>query len=343
MKKVQILVVFLLICLTSTSVFCQEEYSYEEPNAAQQAQYITPLTGELVNIIQNSGKSLKELVFYVSKPFTMLISEQYDPPRVDIQNGALIMPDGGQAQTLVFTYNQQGKLHGFPVSGSSDIFEVIFPVDGKEVALKFKKNKEGYFALYSALIDTRPYTLHSDTELALLAISSNMTAGTGGRNDLLEGRGSLDKNKIIAYIKSQNPSVNEAVLDSLISAYIQESAFENINHDIAIAQMLYATSFLKGYKFVSSNNYGGLLELPTWNGAFADMTEGVRAHIQHLKGYASTTMNSRQIVDPRYYILVNLGYLGTVKSIDQLCERWSTASDGLYKTSIKSILDGLYL
>ena len=338
MKKVQLFVSFLLICLTSINAFCQEESSNEEL-------FITPLTDEMVNIIKNSGKNLKDLTFYVSAPFKMLVNEQYDPPRVDIQGGTLITPDKGQGQTFDFTYSNQGKLHGFPVSGSKDIFEVIFPVDGKDIALKFKKNKKGNYELYSALIDTRPYTLHSNTELALLAIVSNMTVTTslGGRNNLLEGRGSLDKSKIIAYVKSQNPSVNEAVLDSLISVYIQESAFENINHDIAIAQMLYATSFLSGGKFVSSNNYGGLLELPAWNGAFSSMTEGVRAHIQHIKGYASTTMNNRQIVDPRYYILVNLGYLGTVKSVEQLCDRWSTASDGLYKTSIKSILDGLYL
>jgi len=172
-----------------------------------------------------------------------------------------------------------------------------------------------------------------------------MTAasGLGGRNNLLEGRGSLDKSKITAYVKSKNPSVNESFLDSLISAYIQEAAYENINHDIAIAQMLYATSFLSGGKFVSSNNFGGLSELPAWNGVFSNMTEGVRAHIQHIKGYASPTMNNRQIVDPRYYLLVNLGYLGTAKSVDQLCDRWTTASDGFYKTQIKTILDGLYL
>ena len=337
MRKVQLFVSFLLIFLTSINAFCQEENSGEQ-------QYITPLTEELVNIIQNSGKNLRDLTFYVSMPFKMLVNEQYDPPRVDIQGGALITPDKGQAQAFDFTYSNAGKLHGFPVSGSKDIFEVIFPVDGKDIALKFKKNKKGNFELYSALIDTRPYTLRSDTELALLAIGSNMTATSlGGRNNLLEGRGSLDKSKIIAYVKSKNPSVDETFLNSLISVYIQESALENINHDIAIAQMLYATSFLSGGKFVSSNNYGGLLELPTWNGVFSSMTEGVRAHIPHIKGYASTTMNNRQIVDPRYYILVNLGYLGTAKSIDQLCDRWSTASDGLYKRQIKIILDGLYL
>jgi hypothetical protein len=318
---------------------------------ASGGQNITLLTWDIVNLIQNSGKSLNDLNFYVSKPFSMVISEQYDAPKVEIQNGTLIMPDRGQTRAIVFTGNQPGKLHGFPVSGSRDTFEVIFQSGGRDVALKFNRNRQNYFELFSAVIDTRPYTLHSDTDVIQLAISSNITVGgnevqayaQAGRSGLVEGRGSLGKNQIIAYIKRQNTSVNDALLNKLIDTYIEEAAFENINHDIAIAQMLYATSFLKGSKYVSSHNYGGLLELPSWNGKFANMTEGVRAHIQHIKGYASTTMNNKQIVDPRYYLLINLKYLGTVKTFDQLYARWvSPSASADYKKSVERILDGLY-
>jgi hypothetical protein len=315
---------------------------------ASGGQNITLLTWDIVNLIQNSGKSLNELNFYLSKPFTMVISEQYDPPKVEIQNGTLIMPDRGQTQTIVFTGNQPGKLHGFPVSGSRDTFEVIFQADGRDVALKFNRNRQNYFELFSAVIDTRPYTLHSDTEVIQLAISSNITGGgnevqayaQAGRSGLVEGKGSLSKNQIIAYVKKQNTSINDNLLNKLIDTYIEEAAFENINHDIAIAQMLYATNFLNNQR-VSSHNYGGLVELPSWNGKFANMTEGVRAHIQHIKGYASTTMNNRQIVDPRYYLLINLKYLGTVKTFDQLYARWAT-NPADYKKGIERILDGLY-
>jgi len=329
--------------------------SFQQTQTVQYAsgsQNITPLTWDIVNLIQNSGKSLNELKYFLSKPFTMVISEQYDAPKIQIQDGTLIMPDRGQAQTIVFAGNQQGKLHGFPVSGSKDVFEVIFQAGGRDVALKFKRNRQNNFELFSAIIDTRPYTLHSDTDLALLAVNSNIVPGgenevqalpsaQRGRGGFIEGKGSLSKNQITAYVKKQNPSVNETFLDSLISVYIQEAAFENINHDIAIAQMLYATSCLKGSKYVSANNFGGLLELPSWNGVFSSMTDGVRAHIQHLKGYASTTMNNKQIVDPRYYLLINLKYLGTVKTYDQLYARWA-ANPANYKKNIEIILDGLY-
>jgi len=316
-------------------------------------QNITPLTLELVNLIQSSGKSLNELYYFISKPFTMVISEQYDVPGIEIQNGTLIMPDRSQSSTIVFNGNQAGRLHEFPVSGSADIFEVVFKIGSRDIALKFRKNQQNFFELFSAVIDTRPYMLHSDTELPQLAISSNISSGgervqafpsaqAGGRSGYVEGRGSLERNKIIAYIKSQNSSLKESDIEKLIGAYIEEAAFENINHDIAIAQMLHATNFLKNRRRVSSHNYAGLIELPNWNGRFASMTEGVRAHIQHIKGYSGAAMNRQQIVDPRYNVLVNLKYSGTVKTFDQLYERW-TANPENYKKNIEKILDGLFL
>jgi len=334
---------------TQTAPQSQTVQQTQTVQYAQEGRNITLLTWDIVNLIQKSGKSLNELNFYLSKPFTMVISEQYDPPNVEIQNGTLIMPDRGQTQTIVFSGSQPGKLYGFPVSGSRDTFEVIFQPGGKDVSLKFIRNRQNNFDLFSAVIDTRPYTLRSDTEVIQLAINSNIISGQNevqayaqaGRNGRVEGKGSLSKNQIIAYVKRQNPSVNDNLLNKLIDTYLEEAAFENINHDLAIAQMLYATSFLKSSKYVSSNNYGGLLELPSWNGKFASMTEGVRAHIQHIKGYANIAMNNKQIVDPRYYLLINLEYLGTVETFDQLYAKWS-ANPANYKKNIERILDGLY-
>jgi len=381
MKKVKFFIIF-FICLNSVNLFSQQEnkdteessgliYENQAPAVSQLqvqtkaqsvqqtqtvpqnqpvqqqqtvqyasgSQNITLLTLEIVDLIQKSGKSLSQLNFYPSKPFKMVIIEQYDPPRVDIQNGALIMPYTGQTQTILFDGSKPGRLHGFPVSGSMDVFEVVFEAEGGDVALKFKKNQQNYFELFSAVVDTRPYTLHSDNDVIKLAISSNIVGDGSG---FVEGKGSLEKAAIIAYVKRQNPMIDDNFLNRLIDTYIAEAAFENINHDIAIAQMLYATSFLKSGNFVSSYNYAGLLELPSWNGSFASMTEGVRAHIQHIKGYASTSMNNNQIVDPRYYLLVNLKYLGTVKTFDQLYVKWvglSAAPD--YKKNIEAILSGL--
>jgi len=333
--------IFLLIFFTANRAFSQE-YEAATPVANPN---ITPITLEHVNLIRNSGRNFNELNYYLSKPFTLVISELYDAPRVEIQNGALIMADGNQAEAIIFNGSQQGRLHGFPVFGSDDIFEVIFQTERGDVALKFKKDGNNCFELFSALINTRPYALHSDSELPKLAINSNinlnLNISSGGGNGLVEGKGSLEKGKITAHIKNQNPALDDNFIDALITAYIQEAAFENINHDIAVAQMLFATNYLKNYQLASSHNYAGLYELPNWDGNFSDMTEGVRAHIQHIKGYASTSMNNPQIVDPRYYLLINLKYLGTVKTFDQLYERW-TANPATYKKNIETILESLY-
>ncbi|MCL2210687.1 MAG: glucosaminidase domain-containing protein [Treponema sp.] len=315
-------------------------------------QGIVPLTWELVNLIQSAGISLMDLNYYLSRSFTMVISEQYDNPKIEIKNGALVVNDQQKASQLVFINNQAGRLHGFPVSGSIDVFEVIFKSANKDIAMRFRKTQTNIFELYSAVIDTRPYTLHSDEAMPQLSINSNMNRGdsevqafpgaqTKLRSRNVEGSGSLNKNGVVEYIKTQKPPLSGSEIEKIVQIYFDESAFENINHDIAIAQMLHASNFFKNNQRVSGFNYSGLIELPNWDGTFSDMTEGVRAHIQHIKGYASKTLNRQKIVDPRYYLLVNLKYQGTVKTFDQLYERW-TASSASYKQNIEKILNGLY-
>jgi len=319
---------------------------------AQTSHGIIPLTWEIVNLIQSSNISLKDLNYYLSKSFTMVISEQYDNPKIEIKNGALVLNEQQQASQMVFTNSQIGKLHGFPVSGSIDVFEVVFKSADKDVAMRFRKTQSNIFELYSAVINTRPYTLHSDEGMPQLSINSNMgrgdsevqaypTPNAAGRSRNVEGQGSLNKNGVLQYIKTQKPPLSDSEIERIIQTYFDEAAFENINHDIAIAQMLHASNFFKNDQRVSGFNYSGLIELPNWQGKFSSMTEGVRAHIQHVKGYASKTLNRQQIADPRYYLLVNLNYLGTVKTFDQLYEKW-TASPAAYKQNIERILDGLY-
>jgi len=316
-----------------------------------QTQGIVPLTWELVNIIQGQSISLNDLNYYLSKSFAMIISEQYDNPKIEIKNGALFVNDQQQVSQLIFTGSQSGRLHGFPVSGSIDVFEVVFKSADKDVAMRFRRTQQNIFELYSAVIDTRPYVLHCDEGLPLLSINSNFGGGSAqdkapspdgaGRSRNVEGSGSLNKKAVVEYIKSQKAPLSESEIEKIVQTYFDESAFENINHDIAIAQMLYASNFLKNNQRVSGFNYSGLIELPNWDGNFSSMTEGVRAHIQHIKGYASSTLNRQQIADPRYYLLVNLKYLGTVKTFDQLYEKW-TANPDNYKQNIERILNGLY-
>ena len=143
---------------------------------------------------------------------------------------------------------------------------------------------------------------------------------------------------ITKYVKSQNPNVDLKKLSELFDTYKIEAAIEGINLDIAIAQMLYATSCLRNR--MTTRNYAGLgTNGVRWDGTFPDMRTGVKAHIQHLKGYVSTN-RPVPCVDPRYDTLVESGYWGKVNTFDELFGAWSQNPD--YGDEINRILNGLY-
>jgi hypothetical protein len=73
---------------------------------------------------------------------------------------------------------------------------------------------------------------------------------------------------------------------------------------------------------------------------FPDPRTGVRAHIQHLKGYASSEPLSQELVNPRYRFLVMLQRIGTSPTIHGLTGTW--AVDPLYSDKIAAILLRLY-
>jgi len=142
---------------------------------------------------------------------------------------------------------------------------------------------------------------------------------------------------ITRYVRNQNPNVDLKKLSELFDTYKIEAKIEGINLDIAIAQMLHATNYLRNR--TTTHNYAGLSTngVP-WDGSFPDMRTGVKAHIQHLKGYVSTN-RPVPCVDPRYDTLVKSGYGGQVKTFDQLFKAWS--QNPAYGNEINRILNGL--
>jgi hypothetical protein len=86
------------------------------------------------------------------------------------------------------------------------------------------------------------------------------------------------------------------------------------------------------------NNFCGLGSIgPGQNGErFSSPRMGVRAHIQHLKGYATETPLAGELVDPRYRWIK----YGSAPLIGDLAGRW--ASDREYGNKIAAILERLY-
>ena len=158
----------------------------------------------------------------------------------------------------------------------------------------------------------------------------------------IEGPGALEKANIVSYIMTKNSAISSREVETIIDTYIREAQRENINHDIAIAQMCYATSHLMNQQRLSAHNYAGFDAVNGVPVRYANMGEGVRAHIQHLKGYASRQRPQGEIVDKRYQILIDNRIQGTVKTIDALFDKWAPGYSRSYGNVINNILDDLY-
>lgn len=141
-------------------------------------------------------------------------------------------------------------------------------------------------------------------------------------------------------LKKSNPSLSRETARSLSEIYIQEASKEGVNHDIAFAQMCLETAFLKFGNQVKAdqNNFCGLGALDGGAGGacFSSPEIGVRAHIQHLKAYASREELNEPRVDPRFKYVKR----GSAPTLEGLAGKW--ASDRKYADKIRAILNRLY-
>ncbi|MBD2384131.1 hormogonium tapered terminus morphoprotein TftA [Cylindrospermum sp. FACHB-282] len=136
---------------------------------------------------------------------------------------------------------------------------------------------------------------------------------------------------------NENALVNFPDLPKL---YREEAAIEGINHDISFCQMCIETGFLRfgGEIKPGQNNFAGLGTIGGGAEAasFKSARLGVRAHIQHLKAYASLEPLVQEEVDPRFRFVTR----GIAPLIDQLSGRWS--ADLEYGAKITAMVKRLY-
>jgi hypothetical protein len=148
------------------------------------------------------------------------------------------------------------------------------------------------------------------------------------------------------FLLQNNPHADPHFVQMLAFFYINEAAFEGVNHDIAFAQMCLETGYLRFGNLVTpdQNNFCGLgaTGLPGPDGIpekglyFPEPRIGVRAHIQHLKAYGSVEPLNGDLVNPRFRLVRR----GSSPTIDGLAGTW--AADRQYAEKIKVILQRLY-
>jgi len=154
------------------------------------------------------------------------------------------------------------------------------------------------------------------------------------------GKGNVGAEKLALFLLHNNSKVDGDYVRNLAKFYVEESAIEGVNHDVAFSQMCVETGSL---------NYGGLVQ-PDWYNfcglgaigpeqpglVFPDPRTGVRAHIQHLKGYATEELLKGELVDPRYKYVKK----GSSPTIEGLTGVW--AVDKQYAVKINAVLQRLY-
>lgn len=160
-------------------------------------------------------------------------------------------------------------------------------------------------------------------------------------SDIIMGSGKLDLQRLIAFLCGNNPQINKDRAVELAKIYIEEANSEGVNYEVAFSQMCLETGFLKfnGEVHPSQNNFCGLGV--TGKGekglSFEDTKTGVRAHIQHLKAYASTQELTNELVDKRFHYVKR----GCVTRMDELTGKW--ASDKKYGLKVNDLLRRLYV
>lgn len=161
--------------------------------------------------------------------------------------------------------------------------------------------------------------------------------------DRLAGQGNTTELQLMMFLKGNNEAALiqfPELAKDIAKLYREEGMIEGINYDLAFCQMCLETNFLSfgGALKPAQNNFGGLGGIGTGasGASFPSPRIGVRAHIQHLKGYATKEPLVQEAVDPRFRFLTR----GIAPTVEHLSGRWSP--DLQYGKKIMALLRRLY-
>jgi hypothetical protein len=177
-----------------------------------------------------------------------------------------------------------------------------------------------------------------DSSTRTLNLRSILTVCAGQLNQII-ANGHTTELQLQLFLQKNNENGLMKFPD-LPKLYREEGAIEGVNYDIAFCQMCLETDFLRfgGDLKPEQNNFAGLGSIGGGAEAatFPSARIGVRAHIQHLKAYASLEPLVKEEVDPRFRFVTR----GIAPSIEQLSGRWSADLD--YGAKIIAMLKRLY-
>jgi len=155
------------------------------------------------------------------------------------------------------------------------------------------------------------------------------------------GSGSVGEDRLVSFFLVNNPAANREKVERMAKYYLEEGKTEGVNPDVAFVQMCLETGFLRfgGLVTEDMNNFCGLgtIGQGQQGNSFPDERTGVRAHVQHLKAYATAEPLKEAQVDPRYKYV---NPKGKSPMIQGLSGTW--AADREYGTKLAVLLEKLY-
>ncbi|WKY46910.1 GBS Bsp-like repeat-containing protein [Eubacteriaceae bacterium ES3] len=259
------------------------------------------------------------------------------------ENIAILKIDGlttpnGVSKILVPSWSEAG--------GQDDIkwYTATKQSDGSYQVIVDAKNHKGNSGTY----DFHVYCYESDGTAVFLGASS---ASIRYVETPIMGSTTITSAQLVAYYKSTGkvyPQLYNDLgvnLETFCDLYVKEAKAEGVRAEVAFAQAMLETGHLQFGKDVSVGqfNFAGLGA--TGNGApgfnFAEaygnnatgIQMGIRAHIQHLKCYASSLSLNNTNVDPRWNDKLRTKAL----SVEELAGTW--AADLTYAPKVKAIMN----
>lgn len=171
--------------------------------------------------------------------------------------------------------------------------------------------------------------------------SHYVTSGVSGSTYAIEGRSSVTVSQMVKMYNTYSPisypsdalsKGGASSIEQFAQIFYEEASAENIKAEVAWCQAMLETGYLKfgGDVKISQFNFAGLGA--TGGGAsgatFSNVREGVRAQIQHLKAYASSTVTESSLkyalVDPRFQYVQK----GCAKYVEILGQKENPSGNG---------------
>lgn len=175
--------------------------------------------------------------------------------------------------------------------------------------------------------------------------ANNVFYGRANRNRVslknlnIMGTGKSNPSMMAEFLETNNPKISRTKALKIAHLYVKEANKAGVNYDLAFSQMCLETGFLRygGKVRPQQNNFCGLGVTGRMHGlSFPSVKIGIRAHIQHLKAYATTANLKKPVVDSRLRFVKR----GSVKTLAGLSGKW--AADKHYSEKILSLLTRLY-